>query len=197
MRPTSLYLHRIANATRPWRWLLALLVVAVALLALTPAPPVELGVGWDKLNHVLAFTALALCAALGYRTPRALQLVMLAALLGFGGLIEVLQQYVPNRSAEWGDLRADAIGIGIGALVAACVLRRQRPRPPAAAARLARGERDQERHEAEDAAHVVKAAPLLEQVGYPAGFRRERGIQETGVHGRDANQREAEDGEEQ
>lgn len=120
--PTLPQLSQLANTTRPWRWLLTLLIVVVGALALTPAPAVELGLGWDKMNHLLAFASLALCALLGYRAPRALQLGLLAALLAYGGLIEVLQQFVPTRSAEWADLLADAIGIGIGTLVSALLL---------------------------------------------------------------------------
>ena len=77
---------------------------------------------------MLAFAGLALCATLGWRTPRWLRLTLLAALLAFGGLIELLQRYVPNRTAEWGDLGADAIGIAIGVLVASLLLRLARAR---------------------------------------------------------------------
>jgi VanZ family protein len=36
------------------------------------------------------------------------------ALVAYGGAIELLQRWVPGRSAEWGDLLADAIGVGLG-----------------------------------------------------------------------------------
>ena len=111
---------------RAWRWLLLLLLAAIAALALTPAPAPELDLGWDKLNHLSAFAALGLCAMLGYRDARGRRLLVLAGLLAYGGLIEVLQLYVPNRSGEWGDLLADAIGIGIGALLALLWLRLRR-----------------------------------------------------------------------
>jgi VanZ family protein len=116
----------IAGATaaaRTWRTLLLLLVVAVSYLALTPAPPERLDTGWDKLNHMLAFTALAFSAYLGYPAHRGTRLLLLFALLAFGGLIEVLQLFVPGRSSEWGDLLADSIGIACGAVIAAYVLR--------------------------------------------------------------------------
>jgi VanZ family protein len=103
---------------RSWRWLLWLLAGVVAVLALTPAPPEQLSLGWDKLNHLVAFAALGLCAMFGYRSSRTVRLSVLLALLAFGGAIELLQLLVPNRSAEWSDLLADAIGIGIGALLA-------------------------------------------------------------------------------
>ena len=45
---------------------LALLLVIVSYLALSPAPPHVLDTGWDKLNHVSAFVALAFAAWLGF-----------------------------------------------------------------------------------------------------------------------------------
>jgi VanZ family protein len=116
-------LSTIIDATRAWRRLLALLLVGVTALALLPAPKVGPDLGWDKFNHLAAFAALSFSATLGWRGPRPLQIGVLLALLGYGGLIELLQMFVPNRSAEWSDLLADAIGIGIGALAAASVLR--------------------------------------------------------------------------
>lgn len=108
-----------------WRWALLLLAGLVAVLALTPAPPRQLDLGWDKLNHVFAFAALALCAAFGWRSSRAARLAVLLALLAYGGAIELLQRLVPNRSGEWADLGADVIGIGLGALFAWLWLRRR------------------------------------------------------------------------
>ena len=107
---------------RTWRALLVLLIVAVSYLALTPHPPAGVDTGWDKLNHMSAFTALALCAHLGYPASRRARGVLLGALLAYGGLIEALQSFVPGRSAEWGDLLADAVGIASGAALAAVVL---------------------------------------------------------------------------
>jgi VanZ family protein len=102
---------------RPWRWALLLLAACVGALALSPSPPPQVDLGWDKLNHVVAFAAMAVCAVLGWRGSRAAWLAVLLALLVYGGAIELLQLQVPNRSAEWADLGADAIGIGIGALL--------------------------------------------------------------------------------
>ncbi|HMO47980.1 MAG TPA: VanZ family protein [Rubrivivax sp.] len=101
-----------------WRVLLALLAALVAALALTPAPPERLSLGWDKINHLSAFGALAVCVMFGWRDAPVAQRAMLLALLAFGGAIELLQRYVPGRSAEWADLLADGIGIVAGALLA-------------------------------------------------------------------------------
>jgi VanZ family protein len=116
---------------RAWRALLGLLAAVVGVLALMPAPPDATRLGWDKLNHLAAFAALALCAVFGWRDARAARLAWLPALLAYGAAIELLQRQVPNRSAEWSDLLADAIGIAAGALLAEWWLRRHgRPSAP-------------------------------------------------------------------
>jgi len=116
-------LVRAVNAARAWHMLLALLIVLVSWLALTPRPPPEIDFGWDKLNHILAFTALGFSACMGCAGERRACLRWSAALLAFGGLIEVLQLFVPGRSCEWGDLLGDALGIACGAFLALAVLR--------------------------------------------------------------------------
>lgn len=110
-------------AVQSWRALLALLVVVVGYLALTPYPPAGIDTGWDKLNHVLAFTALAFSASLSCPTSPGARRLLLCALLAYGGAIEIAQSFVPGRSAEWGDLLADALGIASGAVIAAVVVR--------------------------------------------------------------------------
>jgi VanZ family protein len=113
----------VTAASRAWQFLLLMLIVAVSYLALTPAPPEHLTTGWDKANHMLGFTALAFSARLGYPAARRTWLLWLFALVAYGGLIEILQMFVPGRSSEWGDLFADSIGIACGALVAAYLLK--------------------------------------------------------------------------
>ena len=110
-------------AAQTWRALLLLLFAAVSYLALSPHPPKGLDTGWDKANHVLAFTALALCAHLSRPASRHARRLLPVALLAYGGLIECVQSVVPGRSAEWGDLLADAAGIAAGVALAAAVLR--------------------------------------------------------------------------
>lgn len=110
-------------AARAWRIVTALLVVAVSWLALTPTPPPTIDFGWDKLNHALAFTALAFSASLGHPASTRMRLLWLCALLAFAGLIEVLQAFVPGRSSEWGDMLGDTVGIALGAVLGAVALR--------------------------------------------------------------------------
>ena len=106
-----------------WRWLLAALALVVSWLALSPAPPDGLDTGWDKLNHAGAFAALTLVAIFAFpRSQRSLWL-LLAGLLCFGGAIEIAQAFTPTRSAEWGDLLADAAGMAAGVFAAVLVTR--------------------------------------------------------------------------
>lgn len=98
-------------ALRFWRFTLVLLLIAVSFLALAPAPSGQWSAGSDKLNHVLAFAALAASGSLGFPDARG-RLVL--ALLGFGVLIELLQSFTPSRMAGAGDLLADAMGVAIG-----------------------------------------------------------------------------------
>ena len=102
-------------ARRWWRLLLAWLLCAVTWLARAPAPPPMLTTGWDELNHGLAFSTLAVAAAMGFTTAR---WRIGAALLGYGGLIELLQAFMPPREADLADLMTDGLGIAIGLLLA-------------------------------------------------------------------------------
>lgn len=89
---------------------------------------------WDKAKHFIVFyvlTALAITALPASRFWR-IGLVLLA----FGGMIEVLQAFV-GRDAAWGDVLADACGIG--ALFGPIILRDLTVSPsptPAQAAKL-------------------------------------------------------------
>lgn len=99
------------GATHIWRPVLAGLLLVVLALSLLPLGPDAPTTGWDKTNHLLAFSALALVGCLAYseRTPG-----LLLALLAYGALIEVLQSFTGYRSAEWADLLADALGLLAG-----------------------------------------------------------------------------------
>lgn len=94
-----------------WRLALAGALAVVTALSLLPLGPEVPSTGWDKSNHLLAFALLAVlaCQAWPNRIPAAL-----AALLVYGGLIEVLQSLTGYRFAEWGDLLADALGLLLG-----------------------------------------------------------------------------------
>ncbi len=123
MRRPEFFSHAALIGPRKWRWLLALTMVAVLVLSLLPQNVPMPSTGWDKSNHLLAFATLG---GLGcWSWPGRLRFV-LPALLAYGGLIEVLQSFTPDRSAEFEDLLADALGLLIGAAIAAFLASRLR-----------------------------------------------------------------------
>jgi VanZ family protein len=100
---------------RIWcRWAFALGLAVVMALALAPPRFPTPSTGWDKANHALAFAVLALLGFAGY--PRG-KVAVLAALLAYGGLIEVLQGMTGYRSADWLDWVADSVGLAIGSML--------------------------------------------------------------------------------
>ncbi|WP_119154851.1 VanZ family protein [Caldimonas tepidiphila] len=105
------------HAARFWRCTLVLLLCVVTWLALAPGAPQVPGslLGWDKLHHLAAFAVLAVVAGLGFPAASA---PVLAGLLAFGALIEMLQSLTPNRHASWADLVADLLGIVLGVMIA-------------------------------------------------------------------------------
>jgi VanZ family protein len=85
--------------------------VSVLALALMPAPPPMITTGWDKSNHLLAFGVMTCLGCKAF--PQRLTIVQ-PGLLAYGALIEIMQSFTPNRSAEWLDLLADSLGILLG-----------------------------------------------------------------------------------
>ncbi len=95
------------------RWLFWLCVIAVLVLSLLPPAPDMPTTGWDKANHAFGFALLAVLGGLAY-PGRAVHVLL--GLLAYGAVIEVLQGLTSWRTAEWADLLADAIGLGLGGL---------------------------------------------------------------------------------
>lgn len=94
-----------------WPWAFWACVSAVIVLALMPTATQVPSTGWDKGNHLLAFTVLAV---LGLRAYPVHTVAVLLGLLIFGGLIELLQSLTPDRMAEWADWLADSLGLLLG-----------------------------------------------------------------------------------
>lgn len=90
-------------------------------LALIPEPPdnpvFRLG---DVVLHAAAFTylSLALVLARGHRNPAPEYLKTAGFMIGYGVLLEIVQAFIPERSAELKDLLVDALGIAAGLLLA-------------------------------------------------------------------------------
>ena len=91
-------------------WSAALGVAVLSLMPIAYLPPQVFSL-WDKAQHALAFTALALLGLLAYpRQPWR----MVLALLAFGGAIELAQAATGWRYGEWSDWLADAVGLAAG-----------------------------------------------------------------------------------
>lgn len=109
---------------RPIRalWLVSTIVIAVLIAVLTLSPNPHLpknDIHLDKLAHMAAFFGLVFPTAALW--PRVTAWIGLAAVL-YGGAIEVIQPYT-GRSAEFADLLADGIGVGLGIVLGATLRR--------------------------------------------------------------------------
>jgi len=101
-------------------WAAAAAVLFVALMPARDAPEL----GWDKLMHFLAFSALTTIALLGYGRSR--PLLIGALMSGFGALIEVLQGLpLFHRDASVADWIADTLAV-ITVLTGAWIVSRVR-----------------------------------------------------------------------
>ncbi|WP_199174214.1 VanZ family protein [Roseateles chitinivorans] len=111
-----------------WRLLFLAVVLGASWLAFSPHPPRVADLGWDKANHFAAFGTLAIvgmqCFAAGPRR----RWIVLAMLLAYGVLIELVQSQIPGRDAEARDVLADMIGASIGVALHALLMRVIAPR---------------------------------------------------------------------
>jgi len=111
------------------RILLVLVTAAILYLSLVPAPPGD-GLGWDKANHAVTMAFVSVLAWLAARPAR--RAVAFGGLYGLllGGVIELLQGTLTSgRTAEWGDLAADAIGVAVATLLVK-ILKKSTAFPP-------------------------------------------------------------------
>lgn len=98
------------------RWLAIGWTIVILIGCLTPHDHLpDLLLSWsDKLQHAAIF---GLFTVLWIRAGWSLWAAVVIGIL-FGGLIEVLQYILPiNRSADWRDLLADAVGVVLGAVL--------------------------------------------------------------------------------
>ena len=97
-----------------WRLLAATFLGLVALLSLVPSPPELPGaLGWDKLQHTVAYGFLAWWFLQAWEGRRAL--AWCALLVAVGGLVELLQGLTSLRQPSLLDALANALGVALGA----------------------------------------------------------------------------------
>jgi VanZ family protein len=87
------------------RWSMGCALLLVAQIFTLGALPFELGEPWDKVWHFLAYGALTLLLwiATGGRRP----VLVVAAVMLLGGIDELRQAWLPERSADPLDFLAD------------------------------------------------------------------------------------------
>jgi len=103
------------------RVLLAVALVWITWQSLVPADQIVASTANDKVNHLVAYGALGLLAALS--VPRDQWWAALIGVSALGLMIEAAQSFTPYRAFEWMDFVADAAGAAIGVGIAAFVRR--------------------------------------------------------------------------
>ena len=94
------------------------------LIAIGAVIPIAEGVGGsphlDKAVHLCEYLVLAWCVTHASRvSARAAHLLMSWGLpIGYGALLEVVQAFIPYRSADWQDVLTNAAGTALGVVLA-------------------------------------------------------------------------------
>ncbi len=81
-------------------------------LATATAGVESVTLGWDKLNHVVAFAVLYVLISFSFKKLGTVYRVLL--LFAFGLQIEIVQSFLPPREFSSFDAVADMVGIVIG-----------------------------------------------------------------------------------
>jgi VanZ family protein len=91
------------------------LILVIGFLSLQPVenlPDVQI---WDKLQHLVAYGALAFCGVIAYPS-HAVRII--ATTIAYGIAIEFAQGLVPGRQTSFGDGIANSLGAMMAALCA-------------------------------------------------------------------------------
>ncbi len=102
-------MQQSAQITLGARFALALALIVISWLALTPSSPPMPG-QTDKLAHLAAFLLLALLADRAF-VRRGFDYLVILPLIAYGGALELIQGMLPYRFGSWADLAADAAGV--------------------------------------------------------------------------------------
>ncbi len=105
------------------------IILFFAILPYRLHPPLTLGY-FDKMAHFFEYTVLAVLIGKGlYGTGRGFssRSILLTLILGsgYGILMELIQRFVPGRSAAVGDVLANVAGMVFGIILARLVLWRK------------------------------------------------------------------------
>jgi len=114
---------------RFWRVLTIVVTVSILILSLIPKPP-EIPGGFhfaDKIAHFIAYAVLSFLLFTSLFEGKKLSTVVIvaAACMIYGGVIEILQTFTHRQPELW-DLTADLFGAVCGAALGAVLNRRIR-----------------------------------------------------------------------
>jgi VanZ family protein len=119
----SFYLLFCSTEMRYATILVSLLIVTAILIPGSNLPDVNIG-SYDKLIHMVMFTVWALAVRYDFDNTRPVRYLMIfVAGLLFSLLTEVLQILIEGRTFDTYDMAADAVGVIVGLLISAPVLR--------------------------------------------------------------------------
>lgn len=93
-----------------WFALAYLLLLALGILSLIPAPDIG---GSDKIAHFIAYAALSAWFSLLVEDRKSLWLILFG-LISYGLLLELLQSYTSYRSGDIADAVANSFGVVAG-----------------------------------------------------------------------------------
>jgi VanZ family protein len=88
----------------------------IAYLSVTPTDTIT--IGNDKISHFIAYAILTLNAAMIVYPNKRKTFFWAIITLAYGGILEVIQHYVPGRFMSLYDLFADGLGVVIGVILA-------------------------------------------------------------------------------
>ncbi len=93
-----------------YRVLLCISLVVITYLATTALEFTIVSSVYDKLNHFVAFLVLALLVDFSFPYSR-FNTAKIYSLLVYGGLIEIIQHFLPHRMFSLLDIAADSLGL--------------------------------------------------------------------------------------
>lgn len=102
----------------PGQWIAAVQFYLYSLWSWSAPELLPSGFPTDKIVHAFMFLSCAALFVRGWRVLRQRWYLVCVMLFLYGMLTELLQHYIPGRSASLGDLVADSVGVGIGVMIA-------------------------------------------------------------------------------
>jgi VanZ family protein len=120
MTPTDCSFLRVSK-THLIRVAAGSVAIVIAVASLSPQSPVIATGFGDKLDHLTAYLVLSLLMAVGW--PRWIPFGVVGVIIGFGGLLELLQTFSLGRQPDGADFAVNSLGALIGLAIALLIRR--------------------------------------------------------------------------